>query len=127
MRLTVFVAALLLAAPCFADHRYVLMKDPTDVPQEVQELVIRAHDLFTLDQTSKAIELQQEAIRIHRRLVGNDSPELIATLEGLLDPQAELKQYSAAMETCREILRLALLNFPKNDYRVRAAEVTVRH
>lgn len=126
MRLTVLVAALLLAAPCLADHHYVLMIDPTNVPHEVQELTNRSHALFTLDQTSKSLELQQEALRIHRRLVGNDSPELIGTLEGLIDAQAELKQ-DAAMETCREILRLASQNFPKSDYRVRSADVTLRN
>jgi tetratricopeptide (TPR) repeat protein len=127
MRQIAMLAALLTAAPCLADPHYVLMRDATNVPPEVLELTIRADRLFTLDQTPKSIELQQEAVRVHRGLVGNDSPDLIATLAGLLDPQSELRQYDRAMETCREILRLALLNFPKDDYRVRAAEVTVRH
>ncbi len=104
MRISVILSLLLATTPCFAAPQFVLMVEATSAPPEVQKLSDRSLMLWGKDQFQESIDAQQEAFRLHRQIAGENSPDLIDTLQQMIDPQLAADQGEGAVATCQEML-----------------------
>ena len=94
-------------------------------PAQVLELSLKG--LMTpAPRLLSALEQARQAVDQRRNTSGPDSSELIPLLIECAELESKTKGRARAVETHREVLRLAEKNFGGQDYRTRSARVEVQ-
>jgi tetratricopeptide (TPR) repeat protein len=126
LRSFILIVALAMPASASAAGVFLTILPTNSQPPEVVRLVEKSQAQMDLDFRADSIKTLEEAVALHRKLAGENSPDLIATLETLADAQGRSEQRQEAVKTCEEMVRLAAMHFPAGDYRTRTAEHILR-